>query len=455
MWLASIALALAVAGTALITIAWWSSEFVRDDLDEELYAEVIELMQGPLRQGPEALATEIRRRILEADSLGHVYLYAESRETIIEGSWPTWPDDLEQAQAFQTLGIHETPSPRTGLARQVRIVVRTLPSGRHLAVGQDMTEHLRLGEGLKAAAYLALGLSLVLAMAGGLLVSRGLLARVEGMRSVVSGILMGRREERVPLESPPDEFDQLAAHFNRLLDENQSLLRRMREVTDEVAHDLRTPLARMRARIEAQQAFRGEPEDYNELLHELRDELDRVLETFNALLNISKIETGRVQEEMVSVDMSALAEDACELYEPAAEEAGLSLRSKIEPSIQIKGNRHLLAQALTNLIENALKYAGRGVVGVLLCEEEGERLVRLSVSDQGPGIPEADHERVIQRFTRLESARSRPGAGLGLAFVAAVAEMHGASLRFEELSPGLRVSLEFPGALERPDEAVE
>ena len=211
----------------------------------------------------------------------------------------------------------------------------------------------------------------------------------------------------------------------------------------------------MRARIEAQQAFRGEPEDYNEFLHELRDELDRVLETFNALLNISKIETGRVQEEMVSVDMSALAEDACELYEPAAEEAGLSLRSKIEPSIQIKGNRHLLAQALTNLIENALKYAGRGVVGVLLCEEEGERLVRLSVSDQGPGIPEADHERVIQRFTRLESARSRPGAGLGLAFVAAVAEMHGASLRFEELSPGLRVSLEFPGALERPDEAVE
>ncbi|MDG2334350.1 MAG: HAMP domain-containing sensor histidine kinase [Myxococcota bacterium] len=451
LWLASVALALTVTGIALLIIAWWSAEFARDDLDEELYAEAVELIEGPLREGPEALEIEIRRRIFEADSLGHVYLYAESRQTMIAGSWPTWPEDLEQAQAFQTLAIEEMLSPRSGLARQVRIAVRTLPSGRHLAVGQDMTEHLRLGEGLKGAALLAFGLSLALAMAGGLLVSRGLLTRVEGMGSVVAGILKGRRDSRVPLKTPPDEFDLLASHFNHLLDENQSLLQRMRDVTDEVAHDLRTPLARMRARIEAQQTFAGEPEQYDELLHELRDELDRVLETFNALLHIAKIETGRVQEEMVSVDASALVEDACELYEPAAEEAGLTLRSRVDPGVQIHGNRHLLAQALTNLIENALKYAGRGVVSLLLREDKEQGRVRLSVSDQGPGIPEAEHERVIQRFTRLESARSRPGAGLGLAFVSAVSELHGANLRLEDMSPGLRISLEFPlgaGAVE-------
>ena len=444
LWLASVALALTVTGVALVIIAWWSAEFVRDDLDEELDAEALELIEGPLREGPEALAIELRRRIFEADSLGHVYLYAESRKTIIEGSWSTWPEDLEQVQAFQTLGLEGMLSPRSGLARQVRIVVRTLPSGRHLAVGQDMTEHLRLGEGLRGAALLALGLSFALAMAGGLLVSRGLLARVEGMRSVVAGILGGRRDSRVPLTIPPDEFDLLATHFNHQLDENQSLLQRMRDVTDEVAHDLRTPLARMRARIEAQQTFAGQPGQYDELLHELRSELDRVLETFNALLHIAKIETGRVQEEMVSVDMSALVEDACELYEPAAEEAGLDLRSRVDPGIRLNGNRHLLAQALTNLIENALKYAGRGVVSILLCEDQEEDRVRLSVSDQGPGIPEAEHERVIQRFARLESARSRPGAGLGLAFVSAVADLHGANLRLEEMSPGLRISLEFP-----------
>jgi len=445
LWLASIALGLAVAVTATGAVAWWTTEFAEDHLDAELHAEVTELIQGPLEEGPEALAMEIRRRILATDSLGHVYLYAESHQAVIEGSWSQWPADLERRPAIQTLGMEDIESPRSELIRQVRVMVRTLPSGRHLAVGQDVTEHLRFLRGLRLAALVALVLSLLVAIAGGIVVSRGLLSRVVEMRAVVSGILLGRREARVPLKTPSDEFDQLAEHFNHLLDENQALLRRMREVTDEVAHDLRTPLARMRARIETYQGFGGGEGEHADFLHDLHEELDKVLETFNALLHIAKIETGRVQEEMVSVDLSSLVEDVCELYEPAAEEAGLELRSRVEPMLRVQGNRHLLAQALTNLIENALKYAGRGIVSVGLRQQgEGEESrLRLSVSDQGPGIPEADHERVLQRFARLESARSRPGAGLGLAFVAAVAELHGAFLRLEEMSPGLRISLEF------------
>ena len=178
-----------------------------------------------------------------------------------------------------------------------------------------------------------------------------------------------------------------------------------------------------------------------ELLHVLREELDEILDTFNALLHIAQIETGRAQEEMVILDLSALVENACELYEPVAEEAQLELRSQVAPQVSVLGNRHLLAQALTNLIENALKYAGGGVVPVRLSVEAEPGEVRLSVADQGPGIPKADHERVLQRFARLESARNSPGAGLGLSFVAAVAKLHQASLELEDMNPGLRIGL--------------
>lgn len=446
LWLASLALALTVAATVIGGVFWWSTSLAEDQLDDELQAEIIQLVQGPLREGPEALALEIRRRILATDSLGHVYLFAESQRTIIEGTWPDWPDEMLHGSEFQTFTLDDDPPEGVGVARQVRVALRSLPSGRHLAVGHDVTEHHRLKEGLKLAALGALVLALGIAMAGGLWVSRRLLDRVATMREVVLGILKGRRDSRVPVSEPPDEFDQLAEQFNELLDENQALLSRMREVTDEVAHDLRTPLARLRARIESGLGNDGLETEQRELLHALREEVDDILDTFNALLHIAQIETGRAREEMVRVELSALVETACELYEPVAEESGLELRARIQPDISVVGNRHLLAQALTNLIENALKYAGRGVVTVGVSQAEGGGSITLSVSDQGPGIPAESHARVLQKFARLEQARSRPGAGLGLSFVAAVAELHGATLSLEDMSPGLRVSLQLAAA---------
>ena len=282
LWLASAALgvaaALAVVGGF---VGWTSSRFAEDRHDEALSAELIELVEGHLEAGPDALALEVRRRMVARQAGTSVYLLAESHRTIVEGSFSEWPVDLEHGQPFQTLGMEGLAPAGSGLSRHVRVAMRTLPSGRHLAVGRDVRQSVRLKAGLQEAGVVAIMLALVLAVAGGLVVSRGLLSRVAEMRGVVARISRGGRDDRVPVKTPPDEFDQLAEHFNRLLDENQALLQRMREVTNEVAHDLRTPLARMRARIEAQQARgRGDPPPAD-FLEDLREDLEDVLDTFN------------------------------------------------------------------------------------------------------------------------------------------------------------------------------
>lgn len=439
LWLASLALGLAVAATVLGGVVYWTTDRAEDQLDEELQAEIVELVRGPLRESPEALAMEVRRRILATDSLGRVYLLSESQQTIVEGTWNDWPEEILEGSEFQTFQVDDAPPLGVGISRHVRIAIRSLPGGGQLAVGHDVTEHERLKGGIQIGAAGGAVLALVLAMMGGILASRKLVDRITEMRTVVVDIIGGQRDFRVPLSHPPDEFDQLAEQFNRLLDENQSLIQRMRDVTDEVAHDLRTPLARMRAKIETGMNAGGSPEEQVELLHGLREELDDILDTFNALLHIAQIETGRAHDEMVEVELTSLVEDACELYEPVAEEAGLTLRIRAEDGIRVKGNRHLLAQALTNLLENALKYAGRGTVSVALSQESETGEVTLTVADQGPGIPAEDRSLVLQRFARLESARNRPGAGLGLSFVAAVAKLHEAELELEDANPGLRV----------------
>ena len=429
-----------VGAGAVWGVAWWSTELAQRELDRELRAEVVELLSGPMRESPNRLAREIRRRSGERDALGHVYLYAESHESVIEGTWARWPSGVEAGGEPQTLTLRETDTWR--VERRVRLVSRTLSDGRRIAVGHDVTELERLEEMLWWAGGAVLALTLVLGVGGGLVVSRGLLGRVEAMNATVVGILRGRRGERVPRADVIDEFDVLAGHFNRLLDENEALIDRMREVTNEVAHDLRTPLTRMRGRIESALASPSDARDRDEVLHALREELDQALETFNALLRIAQVETGRARSEMQRIDVSRIARDAYELYEPAAEAAGLELRSQLPEDLHVVGERHLLAQALTNLLENSLKYAGRGVITLSLAAV-GDR-VALSVSDQGPGIPVRDRERVLQRFTRLEAARNRPGAGLGLAFVAAVAALHEADLQLEDAEPGLRVVISLP-----------
>jgi signal transduction histidine kinase len=431
------ALAVAVAAVAAAGTMIWSTEATEDALDRELVEDVRALAASARRSDPATFSAEIQRRLVATGTDHDLYLYAESTRTIITGSWSTWPSHLAADGEAHTFPVRDAEAGRA--ERYVRMLAQSLPDGRNVAVGRDVTERERLRRRLGWTATGSLGLALLLAVAGGLLVSRRLLGRIEAMSEAIVDILRSGRRRRVPVSAPPDEFDALAGYFNQLLDENEALVERTREVTNEIAHDLRTPLSHMRTHIDAALVERPDGADSEGVLLALRGDVDRILETFNALLHIAQVESGRARDEMRVVDLTQLASDVCELYEPAAEDAGLALDARLEPGVATVGHAPLLAQALTNLLENALKYAGRGVVTVSLarCGDE----VVLAVSDQGPGIPAADRSRVLQRFTRLEVSRSQPGAGLGLSFVAAVARFHEAALELDDAGPGLRVAL--------------
>jgi signal transduction histidine kinase len=300
------------------------------------------------------------------------------------------------------------------------------------------------------AGSIALGIGLI----GGTVMSRNLLRRVEQVNRTSERVMAGNLSDRIPLRGTNDEFDQLAANLNRMLDQIERLMTAMREVTDDVAHDLRTPLSRLRTRLE--RALVGPSEDeasgasgthpsagasQNEAIQAAIDEADRLLATFNALLSIAELEAGARQDQTTPLDLSEVARSAAELYEPVTEEKGFTLTVMAEPGVRIRADRHLLSQALTNLLDNALKYAGGGRIELRVFPENGRAI--LEIADQGPGIPEADRHSVLDRFVRLEPSRTTAGNGLGLSLVRAITRRHDGSVTLEDNRPGLRVRLEF------------
>ncbi len=257
--------------------------------------------------------------------------------------------------------------------------------------------------------------------------------------------MAGNLSDRIPLHGTSDEFDQLAANLNRMLDQIERLMTAMREVTDDVAHDLRTPLSRLRTRLERAlnnpSGVDPSAASQSQAIRGAIDEADRLLATFNALLRIAELESGARLDQSAPVDLSEVARSAAELYEPVAEEKGFALPVVAQPGVRISGDRHLLSQALANLLDNALKYAGGGQIELRVFSENGQAI--LEVADQGPGIPEADRQSVLDRFVRLEPSRTTPGNGLGLSLVRAIVRRHDGSVMLADNRPGLRVRLQF------------
>jgi signal transduction histidine kinase len=311
-----------------------------------------------------------------------------------------------------------------------------------LLVGRDVRELVQLERVFERAAVFGVGVVLLLALLGGVLMSLSAQRRVSEINRTARQIIGGDLARRVPVAGSGDEYDSLAVNINAMLDQIESLLEGVRHVGDSIAHDLKTPLTRLRNRLERLTV--SAPANSSDIEGCVK-EADRLLATFNALLRIARIESGAYRAAFADVDLASIAEDVCEFYRPAAEDRNVSLHCRFAAPASIFGDRELLAQAVTNLLDNAIKYTppgGQVEVGV----ESGARSCRLTVSDTGPGIPPEEAENVQRRFVRLDAARSEPGNGLGLALVRAVVEQHRGSLSIENTHPGLRITMEIRSA---------
>lgn len=357
-------------------------------------------------------------------------------------------------------GLVETGyEPAGGVGKKRRAMARifALPGGFRLLVGHDLEEGESLRHILGGALLTSLFWLVVIGTLGGLWVARRVLNRVEVINANARKIVAGDLSGRLPVAGTGDELDRLVQNLNAMLDRIGELMAGVKQVSDNIAHDLKTPLTRLRSRAEQALQFGKTPEDYRSALEKVIEESDRLIHIFDALLNIARAEAGSGREGMINFDAGSVTRDVGELYEPAAEERGFTLKIDAEPNLMVHGSRELIGQAIANLVDNALKYGGEAEEQpagaqpgssveriVELSAHRNGACVEISVADHGPGIPEADRARVLDRFVRLENSRSRPGSGLGLSLAAAVARLHNSVLRIEDNAPGLRVILALP-----------
>jgi len=326
---------------------------------------------------------------------------------------------------------------------RVRVLARRLPDGTLLAVGEDTGRIDEATEAIAFALWWALGLTLVLGIAGGLVLSSGFLRRVDGIARTAEAIVDGDLEKRIPERGTQDDLDRLARTLNRMLDRIGELMIGMRQVSNAAAHELRTPLARLRQQLETALAESQPASGVESALQRAIAETDGILDTFTALLRIAQIEAGTRRAGFRLIDLGNVADAIIEAFAAPVEDQGKTLVGSIAAGARIRGDRDLLTQLLANLVENASRHTPPGThieVGLIATPTGAS----LWVADDGPGVPAEEHERIFDRFHRLD--RAREGVGLGLSLVKAIADLHGAQLRVEDNRPGLRVCVEFGGA---------
>ncbi len=356
--------------------------------------------------------------------------------------------------AYRRIDDHDGAAEHQALVR-----VLQLPGGFRLLVGRDLEERERLHDIIISAGRWSIAIVVVLGIAGGFFVTRRVLKRVDAMTGTTQRIMSGDLSGRLPIAGSNDELDRLAGNLNVMLERIEALMHGLKEVTDNIAHDLKTPLTRLRNRAEEALRTAEDELQYRAALERTIEESDALIRTFNALLMIARAESGQGRDGMTEFDAAEIAHGIGELYEPLADHKGLTLRVEAPDAAPMRGNRELVSQALANLVDNAIKYAApenttlapdqsplaNGVQPEIVVKAagEGDRIL-LSVADTGPGIPEGERTRAVERFVRLERSRSQPGSGLGLSLANAVAHLHGGELRLEDNQPGLRSVLVLP-----------
>ncbi len=454
LWLVYL-LSFSAAVMVLLGFVYWSTtQSVTRQIDTTIDAEITGLAEQFRQRGIVGLIQAIERRAEAADDRRGLYLLTDDALVPLAGNLSRWPRAKPDAAGWITFPLAAQDgggSSNTGRAR-----LFSLGGRYHLLVGHDVRARLELAALIRNSLFLGLGLTLGLAVIGALIMSRLLLGKIEAINATSRDIMAGDLSRRIPVSERDDEFDRLALNLNAMLDQIERLLEGMRQVSDNIAHDLRSPLTRLRSRLEVTLLERTDQAAYRAAIERTIVEADDLLKTFSALLDIAQAEAGASRADFKELELGELITDALELYEPLAEEKGLSLRAEPpDPAAlpaAILGDRNLVFQAVANLLDNAIKFAPNdSEIRLSLTTEPDQATV--TIADRGPGIPPEERNKVVDRFYRRESSRSTPGSGLGLSLVAAVARLHGARLSFSDNDPGLRAGITFlPGDENRSDE---
>lgn len=431
---------------------------------ETINEEVQGLGQAYQRGGLPFLVRTIERRARQPGA--NLYLIADLNGRILSGNVQSLEDGVlsnegwtDRPFSYQRYGDNSAErrsaelSPAEAAQAEVAprhdaiALVLRLPNQMIVLVGRDLSEPERFRAVVRRALMVALGMMGLGALLIWYFVGRRALRHIDSVSEASRRIMGGDLSGRLPVTGAGDEFDRLSANLNSMLARIADLNEGLKQVSDNIAHDLKTPLTRLRNRAEATLSSQSNPAEYRAALESTIAESDQLIRTFNAILMISRLEAGYSSEAVAEVDLAAAVRDVVELYEPVAEEAGVALETSVDGSFIVNGNRELIGQALSNIVDNAIKYSldstGQPTVRVTL-ERNGNE-VRLRVIDNGQGIPEqADRERVTERFVRLEKSRSQPGSGLGLSLTKAVMKFHHGRLELASADPGLSVTMAFP-----------
>jgi signal transduction histidine kinase len=446
-------------------VAWNARRLIDDQIRSTIDAEIAGLSEQHRTGGLRRLIAAVDQRSRAPGA--SLYLVVTPFGEKLAGNVDTLPPGILdrpgelEAPYSRAAGEGEGEGARDRHRALIRVYM--LPGGFRLLVGRDLEERSRLRHIIRRAGGWSLAMVLALGCIGGVVVARRVLARVDGMADTARSIMEGDLQGRLRVAGTGDEFDRLALNLNAMLDRIGELMTGLRHVSDNIAHDLKTPLTRLRNRAEEALRTAGTKEEMRGALDGVIEEADNLIRVFNALLMIARLEAGQVRESMGPVDVSDIATDVGELYEPLAEDAGLSLQVDVSAGVSITGNRELIGQAVSNLIDNAIKYgapaspaAAAGghsgpdaasamaspTIKLSVMQDQGRALI--TIADHGPGIPAEERTRVLERFVRLDGSRTQPGFGLGLSLVAGVARLHHGQLLLDDNGPGLKITLALP-----------
>jgi len=433
---------LAASSLLLVGFLWWRTAVLLDRRNDADISAASQQITEQLRDfGTRGAVAAVEERASAAADPRKILLLADGELKPMAGNLTVWPPQIARTQ-----GWFWTTLPRDGGVHEVRLLHSALPNGMHLLVGRDVEGRTEIRSLIIEALSWAAASTLLLAFGGAILLRRAVLRRVEMINDAAAAIVRGELGQRVPTRQTSDAFDQLARTINAMLQQIQQLIEGVRNTSNAVAHDLRTPLAELRARLEELTLLRPPAQVTFEEIQRAVADIDRVIAIFNALLRLAEIDSGVRRSGFRRIELGALMTEVAELYAPLTEDKQAAFVVDAPDGLAVNGDPHLIAQAVGNLVDNAVKYIpSRGTIS-LRAARAADGAIRIVVADNGPGIPEGEEARATQRFYRCATEETRAGIGLGLSVVEAVARLHDGSLSLASNHPGLRAEIRLPSA---------